>query len=154
MGLRYEKILACRNDCMLFWKGNKDLDSCIKCRQSRWKDEIQLDEDGQPISLSKRRLIKVLWWFPIIPRLQRLFMSQHIATHMRWHVDGYTNDGVLRHLADNEAWKSFDNLYPDFSLDYRNIQLGLTSGGFNHFGNMSTFHSAWPVMLVPYNLPH
>jgi hypothetical protein len=26
MGLGYEKIPACRNDCMLFWKGNKDLD--------------------------------------------------------------------------------------------------------------------------------
>jgi len=28
MGLGYEKILACRNDCMLFWKDNKDLNSC------------------------------------------------------------------------------------------------------------------------------
>jgi hypothetical protein len=27
MGLGYEKILTCRNNCMLFWKGNKDLNS-------------------------------------------------------------------------------------------------------------------------------
>jgi hypothetical protein len=27
MDLEYEKIRTCRNDCMLFWKDNKDLDS-------------------------------------------------------------------------------------------------------------------------------
>jgi hypothetical protein len=40
MGLGYEKILSCRSNGMLFWKGNKDLDSCAKCGQSKWKDEI------------------------------------------------------------------------------------------------------------------
>jgi hypothetical protein len=69
MGLGYEKISTCRNDCILFWKGNKDLDLCVKCGQSKWKDEIQLDEDGQPILSSKRCPVKVLQWFPIIPRL-------------------------------------------------------------------------------------
>jgi hypothetical protein len=75
MGLRYEKISACRNNCMLFWKDNKDLYSCVKYGQYKWKDEIHLDEDDQPISSSKKRLVKVLRWFPIIPRLQGLFMS-------------------------------------------------------------------------------
>jgi hypothetical protein len=72
---------------------------------------------------------------------------------MRWHAEGRTNDGVLRHPADGEAWKAFDNLYPDFSADSRNVRLGLMLDGFNPFGNMSTSHSTWPVMLVPYNLP-
>jgi hypothetical protein len=61
---------------------------------------------------------------------------------------------VLRHLADGEAWKSFDLLHPEFSADSRNVRLGLTSDGFNPFGNMSTSQSTWPVMFVPYNLPH
>ena len=60
IGLRYEKILACCNDCMLFWKDNKDLDSCIKCGQSKWNDEVHLDDDGHPISASKKRPPKVL----------------------------------------------------------------------------------------------
>jgi hypothetical protein len=34
------------NNYMLFWKDNKDLDSCVKCGQSKWKDEVHLDEDG------------------------------------------------------------------------------------------------------------
>jgi hypothetical protein len=80
-------------------------------------------------------------------------MSQCTTHNMRWHVEGRTKDGVLRHPADGEAWKSFDNLHPDFSSNSRNVRLGLTSDGFNLFGNMSTSHSTWPVMLVPYNLP-
>ena len=83
MGFEYEKIIACHNDCTLFWKDNKTLDSCVKYGQSKWNDEVHFDEDGQPISSSKKRLVKVLWWFPIIPRLQRLFMSQRIAHNMR-----------------------------------------------------------------------
>jgi hypothetical protein len=106
-----------------------------------WKDEIHLDRDGQPISSRKKRPVKVLWWFPLISRLQRLFMSKHMAPHMRWHAEGRTEDGVLRHLADGEAWKSFDLLHPEFSADSRNVRLGLTSDGFNPFRNMSTSHS-------------
>ena len=103
MGLGYEKIPACRNDYMLFWKDNKELDSCTVCGQFKWNDTIPLDEDGQPISLSKKCPVKVLRWFPLIPRLQRLFMSQYTAPHMKWHVDSRTKDGVLRHPADGEA---------------------------------------------------
>ena len=80
-------------------------------------------------------------------------MSQRTAHNMRWHAEGYTKDGIFRHPANNEAWKSFDNLYPDFSSNSRNIRLGLTSDGFNPFSNVSTSHSTLPVMLVPYNLP-
>jgi hypothetical protein len=62
-------------------------------------------------------------------------------------------DGVLRHPADGEAWKSFDLLHSEFLANNSNVRLGLTSDGFNPFGNMSTSHSTWPVMLVPYSLP-
>jgi hypothetical protein len=79
-------------------------------------------------------------------------MSQYTAQNMRWHAEGRTKDGVLRHPADRQAWKSFDNLHPDFSSDSRNIRLGLILDEFNPFGNMSTSHSTWPVMLVLYNL--
>jgi hypothetical protein len=57
---------------------------------------------------------------------------------MRWHADGRTNDSILRHSADGEAWKSFDNLHLDFSFDSKNVMFGLTLDGFNPFGNMST----------------
>jgi hypothetical protein len=40
-----------------------------------------------------------------------------------------------------------------FMANSRNVQLGLIAHGFNPFGNISTSHNTWPVMLVPYNLP-
>ena len=37
LGLVYEKIYACPNDCMLFWKENFNLEACPCCNESRWK---------------------------------------------------------------------------------------------------------------------
>jgi hypothetical protein len=153
MGLGYEKIPACRNDCMLFWKDNKDLDSCTVCGESKWRADTHIDEDCKVISSRKKHPVKMLRCFPLIPRLQRLFMYEHTAPYMRWHAEGRTRDGVLRHLVDGEAWRSFDILHLDFIADNRNVRLGLTADGFNLFGNMGISHSIWSVMLVPYNLP-
>jgi hypothetical protein len=107
LGLEYEKILACRKGCMLFWRENEKLDKCTFCNESRWKDDLT-NEDGSTKS-SKKKPAKVLRWFPLIPRLQRLFMSHHTSTHMKWYAQGHTRDGVLRHPADGEAWKTFDS---------------------------------------------
>jgi hypothetical protein len=42
MGLGYQKIPACRNDCMIFWKSNGKLESCTICGESKLNDEIHL----------------------------------------------------------------------------------------------------------------
>jgi len=60
-------------------------------------------------------------------------MSEHTAPYMRWHAEGRTRDGVLRHPADGEAWRLFNILHPNFMADSRNVRLGLTADGFNHF---------------------
>ena len=72
---------------------------------------------------------------------------------MRWHSEGRTKDGYMRHPADSPAWKTFDYQHTDFSKDPRNVRLGLASDGFNPFKSMSSTHSTWPVILIPYNLP-
>lgn len=54
---------------------------------------------------------KVLRYFPLTPRLQRLFMSSKTATDMRWHSENRVKDGELRHPADSEAWKHFDQIH-------------------------------------------
>ncbi|XP_062167920.1 uncharacterized protein LOC133874074 [Alnus glutinosa] len=115
LGLEYEKISTCRKGCMLFWRENEKLDKCTFCNESRWKDDLT-NEDGSTKSL-KKKPVKVLRWFPLIPRLQRLFMSHHTSPHMKWHAQGRTKDGVLRHPANGEAWKAFDSCYPVFALD-------------------------------------
>ncbi|XP_075660213.1 uncharacterized protein LOC142630034 [Castanea sativa] len=154
LGLGYEKIHACPNDCMLFWKDNVNLDACPCCTASRWKtNEASVASKNASSTKGKKKAAKILRWFPLKPRLQRLFLSPDLASSMKWHVHGRTDDGVMRHPADSEAWKLFDTKYLEFSSDPRNVRLGLAADGFNPFGIMSTSHSTWPVMLVPYNLP-
>ncbi|XP_028074698.1 uncharacterized protein LOC114277071 [Camellia sinensis] len=154
LGLGYEKIHACPNDCMLFWKEHANDEVC-HCGASRWAtNENDLQHNMSTSSKKrKKKAAKVLRWFPLKPRLQRLFMSSKTAAYMKWHAEGRTNDGIMRHPADSMAWKTFDSRYVDFSFDSRNVRLGLAADGFNPYGNMSTSYSISPVILVPYNLP-
>ena len=151
LGLDYQKIDACVNDCILFW-GNEyaDLDRCPKCNHSRWATGKETKNDG---SGRKKVPQKTLRYFPLKPRLQRFFMCKETALAMRWHKEKRIDDGVLRHPADSIAWKTFDEKHAQFASDCRNIRLGLASDGFNPFGNMSISHSTWPVVLIPYNFP-
>ncbi|XP_075645873.1 uncharacterized protein LOC142617065 [Castanea sativa] len=155
LGLSYEKIDACPNDCMLFWKENSNLEACSNCNHSRWaSNEAGVPKNtNAPSKKVKKKVAKILRWFPLKPRLKRLFMSPEVAPHMKWHVDGRTNDGLMRHPAYSEAWNSFDSKYVEFSSEPLNVRLELADDEFNPFSNMSTAHSTWPVMLVLYNLP-
>ena len=134
IGLGWEKIDACKHDCALFWKENEHLERCPMCDESRYK--MSGKEVGQ-----KKISYKVLRYFPLKPRLQRLFMSRYTSVDMRWYYDKRVDDDVLRHPADVEEWKKFDKLYPSFARDARNLRLGLASDGFNPFGNMSNAYS-------------
>ncbi|XP_058759362.1 uncharacterized protein LOC131632633 [Vicia villosa] len=143
LGLNYTKIDACPNDCMLnLGDEEKNLEICKHYGTSRWNPNYK-----------KKKAAKVLCYFPLKPRLQRLFMCSKIAEHMRWHALENNKDGLMRHPRDGEAWNNFDSIHPEFASDPRNIRLGLASDGFNPFGKMSTSYSIWPVFLIPYNFP-
>ncbi|KAL5573205.1 hypothetical protein UlMin_022802 [Ulmus minor] len=140
VGLGYEHIDICKHDCTLFYNEHKDDDVCPICGVSRY--------------VRKKIPHKRLRYFPITPRLKRLYSSKHTARAMRWHKEQrLEKDGKLRHPADGEAWKKFDSLYPEFAGDPRSVRMGLASDGFNPFSHMSTSYSMWPVILIPYNLP-
>lgn len=155
--LGYEKIAACPNDCMLFWGENKNMENCEVCGSSKWveteMDNVHVDHESVSETIKKKKFAKILRYFPLIPRLQRLFMSSKTSTDMRWHAGDHTKDRKLRHPVDAKAWKSFDERYPDFAEDPRNVKLGLASNGFNPYEQASNGYSIWPVVLVVYNLP-
>ncbi|CAN1757493.1 hypothetical protein LINPERHAP1_LOCUS6538 [Linum perenne] len=153
LGLSYETIDACQNDCMFFWKKDINEPKCLVCGADRWKSTSNNDV-GSSTKKTRKVSHKKLRYFPIGPRLQRLFMSSNTATLMRWHAEVRLNDGVLRHPADSPAWKTFDYRHQDFASDPRNVRLGLAADGFNPFRTMNVSHSTWPVVLVPYNLPY
>ena len=68
IGLKYEKIDACNNNCMLFWKDDKNLQSCRVCGLSKWKvnqtsGSVRKKKNGKFIPT------KVLRYFSLTPRL-------------------------------------------------------------------------------------
>ncbi|GKF63675.1 hypothetical protein Tco_0187123 [Tanacetum coccineum] len=94
--------------------------SCPVCNTSRWKDS---NTPGKKVPK------KVLCYFPIIPRLQRLYKSCHAAKEMTWHATGKcTEPGKMQHPVDGRAWKDFDTKYLDFAAEPRNVRLGLAAG--------------------------
>ena len=56
-------------------------------------------------------------------------------------------------VADSKMWMEFDNRWPDFFQDPRNMRLGLALDGVNPFSDQTTKWSTWPVFLINYNLP-
>ncbi|KAM6544118.1 hypothetical protein CsatB_008565 [Cannabis sativa] len=145
LGLGYENIQVCPNNCTLFWKEHAGKSKCPICGEDRWVDN---NTKGKKVPR------KVMRYFPLTPRLMRKYASRHIAQHMRWHhEERIKEEGVLRHPADGEAWKDFDRNNPTFAMEPRNVRLGLAADGFNPFGNMSQSYSMWPVVLTTYNLP-
>ena len=150
LGLEVQKIHACPNDCMLYHKEMKDRGSCVVCKASRFK----MCDDADPNSVKKSPPAKVVWYFPIIPRLKRLFANAKNAELLRWHAEKRKNDGMLRHPADSAQWRNIDARYKKhFSREVRNIRFGLSTDGMNPFGDMGSRHSTWPVTLCVYNLP-
>ncbi|XP_077248014.1 uncharacterized protein LOC143887729 [Tasmannia lanceolata] len=124
LGLHYNKIDACPNDCMLYWKEAANDSACRICGASRWKSAAQNSNGDRSSSSTGVHKVsaKILRHFPLKPRLQRLYMSKKTTSFMTWH-------------------------------DPRNVRLGLASDGFNPFRTMSIAHSMWLVILMPYNLP-
>ncbi|GJX12166.1 pyruvate kinase [Tanacetum coccineum] len=146
IGLGYESIHACVNDCFLFrGDANKDVHFCPVCNTSRWKDS---NTPGKKVPK------KVLRYFPIIPRLQHLYKSSHTAKEMTWHATGKCMEpSKMQHPVDGRAWKDFDTKYLDFAAEPRNVRLGLAADGFNPFGNLSQSYIMWLMILTTYNQP-
>nr|XP_015642894.2 uncharacterized protein LOC107281397 [Oryza sativa Japonica Group] len=154
LGLEVHKIHACPNDCILY-RGEEyeNLEACPVCKALRYK--IRRDDPGEVDGqLTKKRIpAKVMWYFPIIPRLRRLFRNKGNARMLRWHAEERQQDGMLRHPADGSQWRNIDRKFKEFGKDARNIRFGLSTDGMNPFGEMSSGHSTWPVTMCIYNLP-
>lgn len=143
----YQRIHACVNDCCLFRNKYKKLDKCPKCKAPRWKTNMQTG------AVKKGVPQKILRYFPVIPRLKRMFRSEQMAKDLRWHFNNKSTDGKLRHPVDSVTWYQMDDKYPSFAAEERNMRLGLSTDGFNPFNMKNTNYSCWPVLLVNYNLP-
>jgi hypothetical protein len=101
--------------------------------------------------------VRVAWYFCIIPWLRRWFLTRKEAQLLHWHEDGrkdlnYKKDGKFRHPVDAAQWGNINTHFPWFD-DARSIRFAMSTDGVNPFGNQSSTHNTWPVMLSLYNLP-
>ena len=142
LGLNYQTIDVCPNHCLLF-RGPVygDMDRCPKCGADRRR------RCGK--SMVARRVLR---YFPLIPRLVRLFRNPILAAAMTYAALHKSLDNKMRSVADSEIWKFIDSMYPSFASDPRNVRLALATDGVNPFGEKRNTYSIWPVMLLNYNV--
>ncbi|RVW67500.1 hypothetical protein CK203_063103 [Vitis vinifera] len=131
LGMEYEKIHACPNDCILYRNELKDASSCPTCGTSRWKT----DKTGT--KKKKGVPAKVMWYFPPVPRFRRMFQSVKIAKELIWHAEERDFDGKMRHPSDSPSWKLVDHRWPEFSSEPRNLRLAISADDINPHSSLS-----------------
>ncbi|KAG7636119.1 Transposon En/Spm-like [Arabidopsis thaliana x Arabidopsis arenosa] len=130
LGLPVYKIDVCEDNCMLFWKGeDRELLRCRFCDKDRYHPH-----NGK----GKKRAKQRMFYMPIKDRLKRLYQLEATAKAMRWHAEHMSPEGEMHHPSDGAAWKHFNEIYPNFAAESRNIYLGLSTDGFNHVDNIKS----------------
>ena len=99
MGLPVEKIDCCFNGYMLYWGADSDLISCKFCDHPQFKKPPRVAEKRQKMKVAYTKM----YYFPLIPRLQRLYASNATTHDMRWHSEHEVEQGVMHHPSDSLA---------------------------------------------------
>jgi hypothetical protein len=111
---------------------------CREYGSSRYLEVV--GEDGE-----KRQLgipAKVLRYLHFIERLQRLFITEESAKMMKWHKEGRRyHPNKIVHPSEGEAWKSFDEEYPEEAAEAGNVRIAISGDGFNPYGMSSNSYS-------------
>lgn len=94
VGMEYNSIHACPNDCILFRGDFVNLDVCPKCGESRYRQDLT----GTTIPA------KVLKHFPIISQISHMFKCPQISKLMTWQNTSRSSDGVLRTPVGSSTW--------------------------------------------------
>jgi len=95
LGLGYHKINMFSNFCMLYYLENTNLTKYRTCRHAHYKPRIG---KGRTLVIYKK-----LRYFPITPKLQRLFISLKTLKYMTLHHSHNAVDGVMMHPSDGKA---------------------------------------------------
>jgi hypothetical protein len=79
LGMQYEKIDVCKDNCMIFYKEHKNDNKCLKCGKPRFIEVV--NEDGETVMTKTAH--KQLRYMPLTHRMKLLFISKKTARHMR-----------------------------------------------------------------------
>ena len=146
----YEHIHACLNGCVLFRKDHEKATHCPKCKFSRYLEVDTSDGKKEQLGIPA----KVLRYLPVIPRIQRLYMTEESMKQMTWHKhDKRYNADKMVHPSDGDAWTHFNGIHHGKVEEARNVRVVLATDGFNPYGLLAAPYTCWPVFVIPLNLP-
>ncbi|KAK1613456.1 hypothetical protein QYE76_037129 [Lolium multiflorum] len=94
--------------------------------------EVDRNGDGQKRQTTVAK--NILRYLPVLPRIQRLFMTEDTAQQMRWAVEGNRYTDKMIHPSDGTAWKNFVKKFPLKAGDPRSVAVAISSDGFNPYG--------------------
>jgi hypothetical protein len=120
LGMAYKRIDVCPKFCMLYYKENINKTKCDVCKEERYEQSVA-NTRANP------KAKKVLRYLPITERLQRLYMTEASAKHMRWHAGPRDKPDIMVHPADSMAWKQFDELHQDFAKEVHDVSVSDSS---------------------------
>src|SRR3954464_12549783 len=84
LDLPHHRYHACINDCIMYRDEYKDITTCPKCGHGWYKVG------------NKKAPRKVVWYFPLTPRLQRYYIDRKEAKLMQWHAEGRSPKRIRR----------------------------------------------------------
>jgi hypothetical protein len=137
-GLTYNRIDACRKNCIIYYGDKASMLSCFECGEPRYKPE------------KGKTPWKVLRHFPIIPCILKSFKSHERAPLFNGYKDPTSQDGLWRVPSDSLAWKHINN---EIDPNFEGLYLGAAIDGINAYKSLPTKWSTWAVTVLNYNLP-
>ncbi|KAE8788576.1 hypothetical protein D1007_37399 [Hordeum vulgare] len=124
---RMSRYTLCPNGCLLFteeYAGDKYYGKCGSCSYIE-----RVPSDGT--KKHAKFHANVLWYLPIPPRIQRLYLNEDTTEHMVWHKYGIRRDNddhgrpMLTHPSCALAWQNFDRLHPEKAKVARNGRVSI-----------------------------
>ena len=105
LGMKYKSIHCCKYDCILYYKEHKDKRACPVCKEPRYEQKM-IVHNKRLLKVDTQIPKKVLKYFPLGPRLKRLYTIPWIAEAMTWHGRAEVGENLMRHPIDSSVWKS------------------------------------------------
>ncbi|KAL9673143.1 hypothetical protein QQ045_029396 [Rhodiola kirilowii] len=117
----YQRIDVCVGGCIIYYDCDESMTVCRFCSEPRY----QRPRRAESLSSYKQKVRRQMFYLPIIPRLQRLFLSETLAAKMSWQASPRADMHRMVHPSDGESWKHFDRCHPSFASEPRNVRLGI-----------------------------
>jgi hypothetical protein len=147
-GLETRVYDCCVNSCVCFLGKYSNLQACPFCNEARYN--------------SRGSAWRFFRYTPLIPQLQALFQCPKMVADL-WYwlqCDRAYNGNVIQDIFDGANYWSFRETQLDPNSNYKafshpnDLALGLSTDGFTLFKRRRHGRStAWPIILVNYNLP-